>query len=147
MLSRFQVCRQKGFDAVEPDNIDSYANSPGFPTTAADQIAYDEWIAETVHGLGMAVFEKNDLDQIATLLPYFDGILDEECNKFAECAKLAPFVAAGKPAWDAEYTEDGETTAQFCTPDGNAGIVGALFSIKLDGTLFQPCPDDTGKIN
>ncbi len=147
MLARFQVCRSKGFDAVEPDNVDSYQNAPGFPTTAGDQIAYDEWIAETAHSLGLAVFQKNDLDQIATLLPHFDGLLDEECNKYSECALLGPYVHAGKPAWNAEYTEDGETTAQFCAADVDAGIVGALFSIKLDGSLFLPCADDVGKIN
>lgn len=147
MLARFQACRQKGFDAVEPDNIDSYANSPGFPTTAADQLAYDEWISTTVHSLGMAVLQKNDLDQIATLLPYFDGLLDEECNKYSECNLVAPYVTAGKPVWNAEYTEDGETTAMFCAADVSAGIVGALFSIKLDGSLFQPCSDDVGNIH
>ena len=147
MLARFKECQSKGFDAVEPDNIDSYTNNPGFSTTAADQIAYDEWIADTVHGLGMAVFQKNDLDQISTLLPYFDGILDEECNKNSECNTLVPYVTAGKPAWNAEYMEDGEKTAMFCTADGNAGIIGALFGMALDGNLFQPCPDDVGKIN
>lgn len=147
MLARFQVCQTKGFDAVEPDNIDSYQNSPGFATTAADQLAYDEWIADTVHGLGMAVIQKNDLDQIATLLPYFDGVLDEECNKYSECDKLSPYVAANKPAWDAEYAEDGETTAQFCSADVSAGIVGALFALALDGSRFEPCPNDIGVIH
>jgi hypothetical protein len=147
MLARFKECQSKGFDAVEPDNIDSYTNTPGFSTSPADQIAYNEWIASTVHGLGMAVFQKNDLDQISTLLPYFDGILDEECNHNSECDTLTPYVTAGKPAWNAEYTEDGETTAMFCSADGNLGIVGALFGMNLDGTLFQPCPDDVGKIN
>jgi hypothetical protein len=146
MSARFQVCRSKGFDAVEADNIDSYQNSPGFPTTAADQLAYNEWIASTVHGLGMAIIQKNDLDQIATLLPYFDGLLDEECNKFSECGKLSPYVAANKPAWDAEYAEDGETTAQFCAADVSAGIVGALFALALDGSRFEPCPNDIGQI-
>lgn len=147
MLARFQQCQSKGFDAIEPDNIDSYQNSPGFPTTAADQLAYDEWIAQTAHSLGLAVFQKNDLDQIATLLPYFDGLLDEECNKYSECATLAPYVAAGKPVWNAEYTEDGETTSMFCASDVSAGIVGALFSVNLDGSLFLPCTNDVGKIN
>ncbi len=146
MLARFQLCRTKGFDAVEADNIDSYQNSPGFPTSAADQLAYDEWIADTVHGLGMAVVQKNDLDQIGTLQPYFDALLDEECNKYSECALLGPYVNAGKPAWDAEYSQDGETTAQFCGADVSAGIVGALFSLDLDGSLFQPCSDDVGLI-
>jgi hypothetical protein len=147
MLARFTVCRDKGFDAVEPDNLDSYQNSPGFSTTAADQLAYDEWIAGAVHGLGLAVFQKNDLDQIPTLEPFFDGILDEECNQYSECGALAPYPAANKPAWNAEYTEDGATTASFCAADVGAGIVGALYSIDLDGSLFQPCSDDVGVKN
>jgi hypothetical protein len=27
---RLDLCRQKGFDAVEPDNVDAYANDSGF---------------------------------------------------------------------------------------------------------------------
>jgi hypothetical protein len=147
MTARFRICQQKGFDAVEPDNIDSYANSAGFNATAADQLAYDRWIATTVHGLGLAVLQKNDLDQIPQLVGDFDGVLDEECNKYSECDTLAPYVAAGKPAWNAEYTDDGETTAAFCSADATAGITGALFSLALDGSVFQPCPDDVGVIN
>jgi hypothetical protein len=147
MLARFKVCHDKGFDAVEPDNLDSYQNDPGFPTSAADQISYDEWIAGAVHGLGLAVFQKNDLDQIPTLQSYFDGILDEECNQYSECAALAPYSAADKPVWNAEYAEDGATTTSFCAGDVGAGIVGALFSINLDGSLFQPCANDVGATN
>jgi hypothetical protein len=144
MLARFEVCQQKGFDAVEPDNLDSYQNQPGFSTNAADQLAYDEWLASTAHGLGLAVFQKNDLDQIAELEPRFDGILDEECNQYSECDTLLPYVAAGKPAWNAEYTEDGATTASFCAADVSAGITGALFALALDGSVFEPCSNDQG---
>jgi hypothetical protein len=147
MLARFKACQAKGFDAVEPDNLDSYENNPGFSTTAEDQLTYDEWVAETVHSLGMAVFQKNDLGQISTLVTYFDGILDEECSEYSECSALAPYVAANKPAWDAEYTDDGETTAKFCAVDAKAGITGVLFSLALDGTEFEPCADDVGKQN
>ncbi len=147
MLARFKVCQSKGFDAVEPDNIDGYQNKPGFNTTAADQLAYNKWIADTVHSLGMAIFQKNDLDQVEELEPSFDGILDEECNKYSECDTLAPYTAAGKPVWDAEYKDDGETTAKFCAADIKANIVGALYSLDLDGSLFDPCTNDVGKIN
>jgi hypothetical protein len=147
MLARFKVCQSKGFDAVEPDNMDSYLNNPGFPTTSADQLAFNEWVAATVHGLGMAVFQKNDLDQIPTLVSYFDGILDEQCNTYSECSKLAPYTNANKPAWDAEYTSDGQTTAAFCPADTSAGIVGALFALSLNGSVFQPCPNDIGRIH
>ena len=147
MLARFKVCEQKGFDAVEPDNLDSYQNKPGFTTTAADQLAYNEWIASSVHALGLAVFQKNDLDQVTQLEPYFDGILDEECNKYSECDTLAPYTAASKPVWDAEYTDDGETTAKFCASNLKVGIVGALFGLALDGSLFEPCDNDVGILN
>jgi len=120
---------------------------PGFSTSAADQLTYDEWLATTVHGLGLAIFQKNDLDQVGTLESHFDGILDEECNKYSECDTLAPYTSANKPAWDAEYQEDGETTAKFCTADVQANIVGALFALALDGSLFQPCSNDVGPTN
>ena len=42
---------------------------------------------------------------------------------------------------------DGETTGAFCSADVSAGIIGALFSINLDGSLFSPCANDVGKTN
>ena len=33
MERRMDLCRDKGFDAVEPDNVDGYANRSGFPLT------------------------------------------------------------------------------------------------------------------
>jgi hypothetical protein len=145
--ARFEVCKQKGFDAVEPDNMDSYQNSPGFSTTAADQLAYNKWLATAAHGLGLAIFQKNDLDQVKALEPSFDGILDEECNNYSECDTLAPYTAAGKPAWDAEYVDEGQTTSKFCNADIQANIIGALFSLDLDGSVFEPCSNNVGIVN
>ena len=137
MTARFQMCRQKGFDGVEPDNMDSFdGNNPGFPTTAPDQAAYNEWVARTVHALGMAVFQKNDPTQVTTLQPYFDGALDEQCNEYSECSSFTAYLSAGKPVLNAEYNL---STSQFCTADNRAGIMGARFSINLDGSSYQPC--------
>ena len=96
MAARFQMCQQKGFDAVEPDNMDGYENSTGFSISASQQAAYDEWVAQEVHSLGMAVFQKNDPEQAATLQPSFDGALDEQCNEYSECSSFAPYVSAGQ---------------------------------------------------
>jgi endo-alpha-1,4-polygalactosaminidase (GH114 family) len=139
MTARFEMCAQKGFDAVEPDNIDGYENDSGFSLTAAQQLSYDRWVAQEVHALGMAVFQKNDPDQATELQPSFDGELDEECNKYSECDAFAPYVAAGKPVLNAEYTQDGETTSAFCAADESHGIMGALYSIDLDGSSYTPC--------
>jgi hypothetical protein len=43
---RVDLCRQKGFDAVEPDNVDAYANDSGFPLTAGDQLRFNRFLAE-----------------------------------------------------------------------------------------------------
>jgi hypothetical protein len=112
MKARFQMCKDKGFDAVEPDNIDGYANVTGFPLTAADQLAYNEWIATTVHSMGMSVALKNDLDQVSDLVSHYDFALNEQCFEFGECDKLTPFITANKAVFEVEYTL---TTAQFCT--------------------------------
>jgi hypothetical protein len=136
MSARFAMCREKGFDAVEPDNIEAFSNGSGFPITAAQQLAFNEWVAEAVHADGMAVLQKNDGEQTPTLAPYFDGALSEQCNQYAECADFAPYLAAGKPVLNAEYKL---RTSRFCAADQTAGIMGARFKVALNGKRFEPC--------
>jgi hypothetical protein len=116
MLARFQMCKDKGFDAVEPDNVDGYSNSTGFPLSAQDQITYNEWIATTVHSLGLSVALKNDTDQVSQLVSHFDFMIDEQCFEFSECDTLLPFINANKAVFEVEYNLD---TSQFC-PQANA---------------------------
>ncbi len=136
MIKRFEMCREKGFDAVEPDNMDGYENSTGFPITAAEQLTYDEWVATEVHSLGMAVLQKNDGEQTASLEPHFDGALDEQCNQYSECSNFGDYLKAGKPVLNAEYSL---ATSQFCSADDAAGIMGARYDLELDGKTFEPC--------
>ncbi len=136
MTARFQMCREKGFDAVEPDNIEGYANKTGFPITASQQLAYNEWIAEEVHSLGMAVLQKNDGEQADQLEPYFDGALTEQCNQYRECEDYEPYLAAGKPVLNAEYRL---TPKRFCAADEALGILGARYNLALNGKTFEPC--------
>jgi hypothetical protein len=136
MSRRLEMCKAKGFDAIDPDNMDGYENATGFPLTAADQLAYNEWVAHAAHALGLAVFQKNDDGQVPQLEPYFDGELSESCNEYHECARMRPYLAAGKPVLDAEY---GLSASQFCAADNAAGIMGARYSVALDGSIFEPC--------
>jgi len=136
MTARFRMCKEKGFDAVEPDNMDGYENKSGFPLTAAEQLTYDEWVATEVHSLGMAVLQKNDGEQTNELEPYFDGALDEQCNQYKECSNFQPYLAAGKPVLNAEYSL---ATSAFCSADNAAGIMGARYDLELDGKTFEPC--------
>ena len=116
MKARMDLCQAKGFDALEPDNIDGYTNSTGFPLSYQDQIAYNTFIASEAHARGLAVALKNDLDQIGDLLSSFDFALDEQCFQYNECGLLTPFINANKAVFEVEYKLN---TNKFC-PSANA---------------------------
>jgi hypothetical protein len=137
MRARFEMCRRKRFDGIEPDNIDGFANHTGFAITTHQQLAYDEWLARIAHRMGLAVFQKNDPQQARRLEPYFDGVLDEQCNQYKECSSFQVYLAAGKPVLNAEY--DRSLYPAFCAADSHAGIMGALYDLGLDGRLYRPC--------
>jgi hypothetical protein len=80
--------------------------------------------------------EKNDPDQARQLEPLFDGELTEQCNQYSECGAYRPYLKAGKPVLDAEYSLP---IARFCAGDQAAGIMGAAFDLALDGRRFSPC--------
>lgn len=127
--SRLNQCRAKGFDGVEFDNVDGYANDSGFSLTATDQLHFNIALANAAHAHGLSVALKNDLDQAATLLPYFDWAMDEQCFEYQECAKLRPFIAAGKPVMEVEYNL---APASFC-PQANGMNFNALYKrLALD---------------
>jgi hypothetical protein len=105
LRQRFDLCRRKGFDAVEPDNIAGYENKTGFPLSAADQLHFNRWVAREVHRRGMSVALKNDPAQVRQLVGRFDFAVVEECFAFGECGAFRPFVDAGKAVFVAEYEE------------------------------------------
>ena len=129
-------CAQKGFDAVEPDNMEAYANASGFPLTASEQLAYNEWVAQTVHALGMAVLQKNDGEQTQQQVKDFDGALAEQCNQYHECSDYMLYMQAGKPVLNAEYRLG---KSRFCVADESSGIMGARLNLALNGRRFEPC--------
>lgn len=110
--ARLDQCRAKGFDGVEFDNVDGYANASGFPLTADDQLRFNVALANAAHAHRLSAALKNDLDQVSALLPYFDWALDEQCFEYQECDKLRPFIAAGKPVMEVEYNL---APASFCS--------------------------------
>ncbi len=135
MRSRLQMCRRKGFDGVEADNVDGYTNDTGFHLTASDQLTYDKWLAQTAHGLGLSIALKNDLDQARQLEPYFDYALDEQCFQYTECSQLRPFADAHKAVFEVEYYL---STQSFCARANADGFMSMRKDLNLDATR-QPC--------
>jgi hypothetical protein len=120
MERRMDLCREKGFDGVEPDNVDGYSNRSGFSLTAADQLAYNRFLARAAHARGLSIGLKNDLGQVAELEPHFDWALNESCYAYRECDLLTPFVAAGKAVFHVEYDL---ATSQFCADARSRGFM------------------------
>jgi hypothetical protein len=119
MRARMDMCKAKGFDAVEPDNVDGYANSTGFALSASDQLAYNRWLADAAHARGMAIGLKNDLDQIGELVGRFDFAIVEQCFEYDECGAVAPFLRRGKAVFVVEYRG---SRAGFCPRARRLGI-------------------------
>jgi hypothetical protein len=126
---RFDLCKQKGFDAIEPDNIDGYSNDSGFPLTAADQLRFNRFLADAAHVRGLSIGLKNDLDQVAALQPSFDWALNEQCFQYDECDTLHPFALAGKAVFIAEYEL---AVGSFCPQAQAAGYMAMRKRLDLD---------------
>ncbi len=136
MQARLDLAVQKGCDGVEPDNVDGYSNSSGFPLTANDQLAYNTWLATEAHSRGLSIGLKNDLDQIPDLLPHFDWALNEQCFQYDECDLLLPFTQAGKAVFGVEY--EGQL-ADFC-PQATANQFSWLLKDLDLGPTRAACP-------
>lgn len=78
-------CGAAGYQAIEIDNLDSYARSDGL--LDQDQaVAYMALLAASAHAGGMAIAQKNSTE----LLPRraemaTDFVVSEECNHYDEC--------------------------------------------------------------
>ena len=114
LAARFDRCKAKGFDAIEPDNIDGYQNATGFDLTEADQLTFNRWLATEAHRRGLSIGLKNAPDLVPSLLTDFDWALTEDCFDQGWCAEMDSFIDAGKPVFAAEYTDTGMTLDQLC---------------------------------
>lgn len=132
MRARMDSCKNKGFDGIEPDNINGYQNNTGFPLSANDQLIFNRWLANEAHSRGLSIGLKNDSEQISELLDYYDWALTEDCFDQGWCADLSPFIAAGKPVFAVEYTDTGIQTSQFCPQARQLGINAMLKHRELD---------------
>jgi hypothetical protein len=132
---RLDLCKAKGFDGVEADNVDAYANDSGFPLTADDQLRFNRFLAGAAHARGLSIGLKNDLEQVAALEPDFDWALNEQCFQYSECERLQPFSRAGKAVFVVEYELD---PSAFCPRAQSAGFMAMRKHLELDAWR-QPC--------
>jgi len=139
MRARLDECKAKGFDAVEPDNMDGYTNDTGFPLTYQDQLRYNVWLAEEAHARGLSIGLKNVPAQAADLAAHFDWALTEDCFAEGWCDQMAPFIESGKAVFAAEYTDTGITLDDLC-PQAEAMQFSAIIKDRELDARRQICP-------
>lgn len=132
LRARLDLCAAKGFDGVDPDNVDGYTNATGFPLTADEQLAFNRWLAGEAHARGLSIGLKNDPKQARDLAADFDWALTEDCFVEDWCADLAPFWEAGKPVLAIEYTDRITSLDPFCVQARRLGISPILKHRDLD---------------
>lgn len=105
MLPALKSCADKGFDAVEFDNLDSYSRSEGY-MRLGDSTAFAKLLVDAAHGLGLAAGQKNtaELGMSGRDVIGFDFAVAEECFRWDECAAYTDVY--GYQVIGIEYADD-----------------------------------------
>jgi hypothetical protein len=137
--ARLDLCKAKGFDAVEPDNMEIYTNDTGFPLTYEDQLKYALWLADEVHKLGLAIGQKNASDQVKDLVNIYDFAITEDYFYYGDAESMLPYIKANKPVFAAEYTDLPGDFSAFCKQSKQLNFSTILKKRELDAWI-QTCP-------
>jgi Uncharacterized conserved protein len=111
----FDGCAAKGFDAVEPDNYDSYTRSRKL-LTPDDATAFITLLARHAHARHLAIGQKNTVE-LAGLgsRAGLDFAVAEECGEYDECGAYAK--AFHDRVVVIEYTDSGLRKARSAFGD------------------------------
>lgn len=141
---RFEMCARKGFDAVEPDNIQGWEpeNHTGFGITRADQLRFNRWVARQVHSRGMSVALKNDGRQADRLVHAFDFAIVEQCFQYHECGYYRTFVSHGKAVFETEYELQ---PARYCKTALAIHFSSIHKAYDLFARPWKPCRRQVGR--
>ena len=136
LRARFDRCRAKRFDAIEPDWLDAYDQVTGFRITKADSIRFDKWVAAEAHKRGLSIAQKNAPGLVRALRGSFDFALVEECFQYKECGSFAAYLRDGVAVLDAEYAL---APSAFCASARRYGISAIRKRLALDAWR-RTCP-------
>lgn len=106
MAHRLDRCKHKGFDGVDPDNLDGYQNNTGFPLTYNQQLAYDTWVARAAHARGLTADQKGDNGQVKDLVNVYDFAVVEQCYAQGWCKEFDVYSKSDRLVVDIEYYHD-----------------------------------------
>ncbi|MFE7357854.1 endo alpha-1,4 polygalactosaminidase [Streptomyces sp. NPDC057543] len=98
-------CANKGFNAIEPDNYDSYTRSQGL-LTAGNAKAFVTLLSSHAHSRNLAIGQKNTVELAGSRAQTgLDFAIAEECGQYDECGDYT--AAFGNHVIVIEYTARG----------------------------------------
>jgi hypothetical protein len=144
MIARIDLCKRKGFDAVDPDNVedvDTWGDVTGFHLKRSDSILYVQRLAAAAHARGLAFGLKNahEMSRDPRVFTVSDFTVTEDCFAQGWCAQSRNFITAGKPVFALEYTDNGIAFAAFCRQAKASNLSPLLKKRNLDA-WERRCP-------
>jgi hypothetical protein len=126
-------CAAKGFDAVEPDNYDSYTRSDDL-LTANDATAFITLLSRHAHARRLAIAQKNTVELAGSRKRTgLDFAIAEECAEYDECGEYAQ--AFDDRVIVIEYSDSGLRRAR-------SGFAGRLSIVRRDVDVSTPGSSD-----
>uniref|UniRef100_A0A942Y7T9 Endo alpha-1,4 polygalactosaminidase n=1 Tax=Neobacillus citreus TaxID=2833578 RepID=A0A942Y7T9_9BACI len=136
-------CADRGFDAVEFDNLDSWTRSDG-ALTRSGNLALAAALVDLGHEHGLAVGQKNtpQLGAAGRERTGFDFVVAEECVTYDECGDYTE--AYGDRVIDVEYSDDTDGPwSSVCSRDDRPAMTilrdRDLVTPSDDGYVFEHC--------
>jgi hypothetical protein len=135
MTARLALAHSKGCDGIEPDLDDLHTYTTGFTITQANQVAYNSFLIQTGHSMGMSVGLKNGADPDGTFDRDMynagaDWVINEECNQYSECGGYTIFAQNNRAVFQVEYLDNQGVaysgTSGTCTKNNTANFDGIV---------------------
>lgn len=159
IASRLEVlidsCATRGFDAIEPDNLDTYARSyvrrhAERAPTRDDNVALLALLADRAHQRGLLIAQKNAGEDSATIRRKAgtDFAIAEECQRYDECQ--ASTDVYGPNLIEIEYDDYDEVSpaavfeAACAERGGTASVIlrdRDVVTPDRSGYRYELCPD------
>jgi endo-alpha-1,4-polygalactosaminidase (GH114 family) len=120
---RFDMIQEKGFDGIEPDNMDLYVwdlngkNVTGFSITQKQAQAYIDFLIDEAHKRGLNIGQKNANELSSLYVNKFDWVLAEGAFENDIYDDLKVYITKNKPVFTVEYTDNTdevEFDTKFC---------------------------------
>jgi hypothetical protein len=149
LRARMDMCKDKGFDAIEFDNMDSWFadNGTGMNMTQEDAIAFVVWLAREAHLRGLSMALKSVVEIVPDVRDHVDYSVVEECFQNQECTRSSPntgglygydmMTEIGKAVFEAEYKAYSATN-NVCT-EANALQFGTIYKHVDLGSYRVSC--------